>query len=276
MRNYKSIFERVEQVLLDEASKGMPRADVQAALDEFKHIQGRRFSDSESYRKLVHIIYYAGFTANTVSQKLPTINKWFPDFTVVADYDEAKLKQVLADPDMIKFEDKARANILNAREFKKIVKQYGSFHDYVDSFNAQGSSGNWVKLKDDLRGRFARMGLITPYHFMMDIGLPVMKPDRVVARIFYRLGLIAREEIKYDSDAEAVVRQGEQFANTTGYPIRYIDIVFVCYGQVRSLDIGLAQGICLKDRPRCKVCKVTNDCGYFKTHHSQVGQQTSP
>jgi hypothetical protein len=84
MRNYKSIFERVEKALLDEASKVMPRAEVQAALDEFKHIQGKRFSDNECYQKLVHIIYYAGFTANTVSQKLPTINKWFPIFTVVA------------------------------------------------------------------------------------------------------------------------------------------------------------------------------------------------
>jgi DNA-3-methyladenine glycosylase I len=270
MRNYKSIFERVEKALHDEASKGMPRADVQAALEEFKHIQGRRFSDSEAYRKLVHVIYYAGFGANIVGQKLHTINKWFPDFPVVAAYDEAKLKQILSDPDMIKFEDKARANILNAREFKKIVKQFGSFHDYVDSFNAQGSSGNWFKLKDDLRGRFARMALISPYHFMMDIGLPVMKPDRVVARIFYRLGLIPREEIKYDSDAEAVVRQGEQFADATGYPIRYIDIVFVSYGQVRSDDIGLAQGICLGDKfkPRCEVCKVTGECDYFKTHRT--------
>jgi DNA-3-methyladenine glycosylase I len=189
---------------------------------------------------------------------------------VVADYDEAKLKQILADPDMIKFEDKAKANIQNAREFKKIIKHFGSFHDFVGSFNAQGSSGNWVKLKDDLRGRFARMGLITPYHFMMDIGLPVMKPDRVVARIFYRLRLIPREKIKYDSDAEAVVRQGEQFATATGHPIRYIDIVFVCYGQVRSIDIGLAQGICLGDKPRCKVCKVTNDCNYFRNHHSKT------
>jgi len=270
MRNYKSIFERVEKALLDEASKVMPRAEVQAALDEFKHVQGKRFSNNECYQKLVHIIYYAGFTANTVSQKLPTINKWFPNFTVVAAYDDAKLRQILADPDMIKFEDKARACILNAREFKKVVEQYGSFHDFVDSFNAQDSSDNWLRLKNDLRARFARMGLISPYHFMMDIGLPVMKPDIVVSRIFHRLGLIPREEIKNDSDAEAVVRQGEQFANATGYPIRYIDIVFVCYGQVRSIDIGLAQGICLGDKfkPRCKVCRVTDECDYFKMHRT--------
>jgi hypothetical protein len=38
MRNYKSIFERVEKALLDEASKVMPRSEVQAALDEFKHV----------------------------------------------------------------------------------------------------------------------------------------------------------------------------------------------------------------------------------------------
>ena len=62
---------------------------------------------------------------------------------------------------------------------------------------------------------------------MMDIGLPLMKPDIVVARIFYRLGLIPCEEFKKDSDAETVVRAREQFANATGHPIRYVDIVFV-------------------------------------------------
>ena len=46
MRNYKSIFEGVEKALLDEASKVMPRAEVQATLDEFKHVQGKRFSDN--------------------------------------------------------------------------------------------------------------------------------------------------------------------------------------------------------------------------------------
>jgi DNA-3-methyladenine glycosylase I len=205
MRDYKSIFDRVESSLLDEASRLMPRAEVQAALDEFKHVQGKRFTDNECYQKLVHIIYYAGFTANTVTKKIPTINKWFPNFTLVAEYDGAKVKEILADPDMIKYEAKAIACILNAREFRKIVKKYNSFHDYVDSFQSQHSSDNWLRLKNDLRAHFDRMGLITPYHFMMDIGLPVMKPDVVVSRIFYRLGLIPREEIKNDSDAEAVV-----------------------------------------------------------------------
>jgi DNA-3-methyladenine glycosylase I len=263
VRDYKGIFERVESSLLDQARS---REHAQAALDRCKHVGGMRFSDEECYRKLVHIIYYAGFTANTVTQKIPTIDKWFPSFPVVAEYDDAKVKQILADPDMIKFEAKARACVVNARGFKEVIKKYGSFHNYVASFHARDSGENWLQLKNDLRARFSRMGLITPYHFMMDIGLPVMKPDIVVSRIFYRLGLIPREQIKNDSDAEAVVRQGEQFAAATGHPIRYIDIVFVCYGQVRSMDIGLERGVCLGDRlgPRCNVCRATNECEYFK------------
>ena len=35
------------------------------------HVQGKRFTDTECYQKLVHIIYYAGFTANTVTKKSP-------------------------------------------------------------------------------------------------------------------------------------------------------------------------------------------------------------
>lgn len=112
---------------------------------------------------------------------------------------------------------------------------------------------------------------------MMDVGLPVMKPDIVVSRIFYRLGLIPHEEIKNDSDTEAVVRQGEQFAAATGHPIRYIDIVFVCYGQVKGGDVGLERGICLGDKfkPRCEVCQVTDECEYFKRHQSDKSKGLS-
>lgn len=56
MRNYKAIFDGVERSLLDEASRLMPRVDVQAVLDDYKHVEGKRFSDNECYQKLVHII----------------------------------------------------------------------------------------------------------------------------------------------------------------------------------------------------------------------------
>jgi hypothetical protein len=38
------------------------------------------------------------------------------------------------------------------------------------------------------------------------------------------------------------------FARATGHPIRYIDLVFVAYGQMKS-ETSLAQAICLEDKP---------------------------
>jgi DNA recombination protein RmuC len=32
----------------------------------------------------------------------------------------------------------------------------------------------------------------------------------------------------------------------TGHPIRYIDTVFVCYGQMKSPEVGLEHGLCLE------------------------------
>jgi DNA-3-methyladenine glycosylase I len=113
-----------------------------------------------------------------------------------------------------------------------------------------------------MRRRFDYLSKITSYHFLTDIGMPVLKPDRVIRRIFYRLGLIEDES---ESEAQLLdsVYQGRKFVQATGYPIRYIDIVFVAYGQVYSTGTGIGQGICLKDHPRCEVCGVRDDCRYF-------------
>jgi DNA-3-methyladenine glycosylase I len=55
------------------------------------------------------------------------------------------------------------------------------------------------------------------------------------------------------------VLQGRKFAEATGLPIRYIDIVFVAYGQAQSMEFGIDRGICLKN-PRCNECGVKEFC----------------
>lgn len=49
----------------------------------------------------------------------------------------------------------------------------------------------------------------------------------MLCRIFYRLGLFDNEE-----DFLSVIAIGRNFALVTGHPIRYIDIIFVSFGQV--------------------------------------------
>jgi len=116
-------------------------------------------------------------------------------------------------------------------------------------------------LKEELEYRFAGLGPITTYHVLTDIGLRVIKPDRVICRIFKRLGLIESEE-----QLLKTVIQGRKFADATGLPIRYIDIVFVSYGQVQSQEFGLSRGICLEKNPLCSACGATAHCRYFAKH----------
>ena len=100
----------------------------------------------------------------------------------------------------------------------------------------------------------------------MDLGLNVLKPDTVICRIFERLGLIDSRD-----DDEQAIEVGRKMAVATGYPIRYVDIILVKYGQVggagESENFGLKRGICLEKNPRCSVCGVTRYCGYYANNY---------
>ena len=75
-------------------------------------------------------------------------------------------------------------------------------------------------------------------------------------------------EGKTFSDAEyywklKAVIQGRKFAKAAQHPIRYIDIVFVAYGQMESKEFGLERGICLENDPSCHICGIKDVCHHF-------------
>ena len=55
------------------------------------------------------------------------------------------------------------------------------------------------------------------------------KPDRVIRRILFRLGLISEKE-----DIEQSIMVGKEFSRRINEPIRYIDIIMVKYGQIKT------------------------------------------
>lgn len=115
-------------------------------------------------------------------------------------------------------------------------------------------------LKEGLEGHFSYLGGITVYHFLTDIGLKVLKPDRVICRIFKRLGLIENE-----NQLLKTVIHGRKMAEQTQLDIGYIDIVLVAYGQEQSEAFGIDKGICLS-KPRCEYCDkgIKDLCSYAK------------
>ncbi len=153
---------------------------------------------------------------------------------------------------MIKNSNKVAAAISNAKSLQSIIKKHGSVHTYIERYAPTASLENLLLLKEDLQHHFAYLGGITVYHFLTDIGLNVLKPDRVVTRIFQLLGLI-----EHTDQLLKTIIQGRKFAAATNHSIRYIDILFVTYGAKGD------QGICLKVNPKCHLYGLTSYCHFY-------------
>ncbi len=248
---YKEIFQKIESALM--ANYQLSKEEFDEEFDSFKNLTYSEKTDNEYFDILKFIPFYAGFKAETVWKKYELLNNYFPDYKTVASYTKEKVDLMMNDKEMIKNIKKINSTIKNARRFERLVEQYGSIHNYFESFKPNESAENLMMLKSSLQYNFSYLGEITVYHFMTEIGLNVIKPDRVLQRIFARLDLITEREQLFES-----ILIGRKFAEETGYPIRYIDVIFVVYGQIGKY------GICFEENPKCELCLLTDRCNYYK------------
>ncbi|MDH2916044.1 MAG: DNA-3-methyladenine glycosylase I [Gallionella sp.] len=253
---YKEVFQAIEQRLIEVGEKHMSSEVIRDELNKYKEYEGRDLTDDQYFSILVFVAFYSGFRAATVTAKKEIIQKHFPSWEVVSLYTDEDIKRILADPEMIAHAGKIRGCVLNAKKFGDIISKYGSIKKFIASFSPNDSFENLLLLKESLEASFSYLGGITVYHFMTDIGLSVLKPDRVICRIFERLGLLENQ-----NQLLKTVLQGRKFSEATMLPIRYIDIVLVAYGQVKSEEIGISEGICL-NVPRCSECNIRQYCIY--------------
>lgn len=155
---------------------------------------------------------------------------------------------------MIQNKSKIDECVKNAKRVNAIADKYGSMKAYIGFFNPNSSDEALYRLKRSLESNISFLGGVTSYHFMTDIGLNVLKPDRVILRIFKRLGLIERED-----DLLGAVKVGRAFSKATNLPIRFIDIIFVLYGQLNQEKL---ECICSEKNPKCNKCGIKSECLY--------------
>jgi DNA-3-methyladenine glycosylase I len=259
---YRKIFRAVEKQVVREGSRRVQNASN--LFDRFRHFENRALSDNDYFSILVFVTFYSGFKADTFNEYGAEIRKQFGDWKRVAEYTHDDVRRLLRDRKIIANRRKVIACITNAKRFGDIIGRYGSIQKFIESYEPGRSFANLALLKERLESAFSHLGKVTVYHFMTDIGLRVLKPDRVVCRIFKRLGLITSE----DQLLSAVVH-GRKFADATGEPIRYIDKVFVAFGQAATKDLGITRGICLK-RPRCGICDIAPRCLFAKEYRNSM------
>lgn len=252
------IFKATEKTLFSQSS--LKKSDLTKYLENFKNIKKQKRNDNDYFCLMVRVTIYSGFKAKTVNDKLPAIQDIFGNFEKVSKYDESKVDKIIDSKKVIGHRQKINGIIHNANQINAIQKQYGSFDNYINSFGDTNDDIILFELIKDLKKRFKYLGGITVFHFLTDIGFNVLKPDRVLCRIFYRLGFVDS-----DDDLAGIIKAGRKISLATKLPIRYIDIIFVAYGQVdEKKEFGLKEGICLSINPKCEICGIYEFCRYKK------------
>lgn len=252
MTDYKGIFTAIENSLYRNYSD---EQSLRKELERFKHINHQEINDEQFYEITQVVVFASGIKASIMNKYHPGVRKYLPDIATAAALTPAQIQQITSSGEVIGLYDKVEACVNNARAIQQIVKSFGSTQAYINQFTPFEDIRNLLKLRDDIMNRFDRIKGVTSFHLMTDLGLPVLKPDRVIMRIFKRLGLVYD-----DSELINAVRIGQEFAAATGHAIRYIDIVLVSYGQ---MEIGNGNtGICLEKNPKCRLCDAQVFCLY--------------
>ena len=212
MREYKEIFTQIENTLRKESSLSKELFDSRFGKHKTWELRYKNMLDEDIFWLMVCVVFYSGSRASMVSQKLPAIQEYLYDFRKVKDYTEREITQILEDPKVIHHERKIRACIANAKQFHALLGKYGSFSQYLESFGPLEDEATIDKLRADLRDRFGYLGPRTVNHFLMDLGLNILKPDRVICRIFSRLGLVDDQ-----NNIAQAIEVGRDIAAATGY-----------------------------------------------------------
>ncbi len=130
----------------------------------------------------------AGLSWETILKKRDNYRKAFEnfDYEKVAAYDDSKVEELLKNEGIIRNKLKVRSAINNARAFKKVRDEFGSFDTYIWGFvNNTSVQNSWTllaeipakteiaeKISKDLKKRgFNFVGPTILYAFMQAIGM---------------------------------------------------------------------------------------------------------
>jgi len=125
-------------------------------------------NDDGYFEEMSKVVFRAGLNWNVIEKKWPDIRRAFDNFSIdaVARFDDSDIDRLLKDEGMIRSAKKITGVIANAQTMQKVQKEFGSFANYLQAFNATGEEA----LLKDLRKRFAFLGETSSVMFLFAVG----------------------------------------------------------------------------------------------------------
>jgi DNA-3-methyladenine glycosylase I len=127
-------------------------------------------NDSEYFDRLSMSMFTAGLNWRVVDNKWPNFKKAFQGFnpSKVAKMSESQVKSLMKDTGIVRNERKIRATVENAKAVLEMVKEFGSFRAYLDSFGKKEDA-----LQRELQERFRHIGPSSARTFLWMVGYPL-------------------------------------------------------------------------------------------------------
>jgi DNA-3-methyladenine glycosylase I len=141
-----------------------------------------KYDDDILFEMLVLESFQAGLSWITILKKRAHFKKAFDDFNLdkVMNYDENKVEELLQNEKIIRHRGKIEAAINNAKIFREIQNEYGSFSSYIWGFTDGKIIKAEYKTKSDLSDEIAKdlkkkgmkfVGSTIIYSYLESIGI---------------------------------------------------------------------------------------------------------
>lgn len=138
--------------------------------------------DNYLFEMLILESFQAGLSWECVLNKRESFEKAYDNFDIfkVSLYTEEKINELMNNKDIIRNKLKIKASINNAKIFRNIVSEFGSFHNYLKKFtndniiyeNDKTSSKLSDNISNDLKKRGMKfVGTTIIYSYLQAIGL---------------------------------------------------------------------------------------------------------
>ena len=94
------------------------------------------FEDNYLFQMLILESFQAGLSWECVLNKREDFRKAFDNFDIdkISNYDDKKIEELMENKKIIRNRLKIKASINNAKIFKEIQKEYGTFYNYLKGF----------------------------------------------------------------------------------------------------------------------------------------------
>lgn len=142
------------------------------------------YKDSHLFEMLILESFQAGLSWECILNKREAFQEAYDKFDIekVSMYDEQKIEELLKNKNIVRNKLKINASITNAKIFRKIQEEYGSFSNYIWSFtdnkvliNKEGritSNELSDKISKDLQKRGMKfVGTTIIYSYLQAIGI---------------------------------------------------------------------------------------------------------